>query len=160
MELTAISLSIVLGIPATATLSPRLSTSFKIFKPSSQKRFSNHKKEENNIQQPPYKLQLRLFEYHLLQLCKPGRSPDISSKLFSNKQEDCAGKIWIHLVYSSILNIINYLIGIMTTSRRLQKSPTTLMNVVHRFWRQLDGIFRIEPSISSLKILSIVTVSS
>lgn len=61
----------------------------------------------------------------------------------------------IHLVYPPVLNIVNYLVGIMTSSWSLQESATTLMDIINNFRRQFNGIFGVEPSISSLKIFNL-----
>lgn len=60
-------------------------------------------------------------------------------------------KAHIHLIYSPVLNVINYLVGVMTSSRSAKKGTTTLVDIIHSFRSQCHSVFGVEASIPSLE---------
>lgn len=60
----------------------------------------------------------------------------------------------IHLIYTPVLNIINYLVGVMTPSGSAKKGATTFMDIIDNFRSQLNGIFGVKAFVSSLKFIS------
>lgn len=56
----------------------------------------------------------------------------------------------IHLVNTAILNTVNYFAGVMASSGGSKNSPTSLVDVIHRFRCQCDGVSRIETLVSTL----------
>lgn len=55
-----------------------------------------------------------------------------------------------YLVYSTVLNAVNYFHSIMASSRCSKYSTTTLMDIIDNFGVQCKGVFGIETFVSSL----------
>lgn len=66
----------------------------------------------------------------------------------------------MNLINSTILNVIDYLVCVMTPSRCLKKGATTFMDVIDNLRRQPQRIFRVESFISSLQASTIANHST